>query len=400
VLLRPTNQEGATTWDQSVQDALDDNAIQTKIDILRSDVLQLSVIDRLNLTADPEFNSALRPSRLHEIAALPWLAPWMPTERDDRTRAKATLLKHLVIKRGKSYLMTIGYDSANPGKAVAMANALATEFRADQVKRKIQSQEILLASLSDRIKSLEAQYHVNEQAEQDFIESSGLVHRGERMALDRQLASLSTIYAEARNRTIEANSHAEMLTKQRAKGLENTNEALSSPLLQRLRERLVELGSGSVVGMLPLGGSQSNVVSALRQAIEAETLHLVVAAQNSALVAQQNEASLRSEIIQLDLRLMGWEANERHRVDLHRAVLTSLDALHAANERYAQQAGRGDVLQADVEIISFAEVPDRPSFPNPLLYIAGTIALIGLLCGLMLLPRMRIPTMQMAAYDR
>ena len=58
------------------------------------------------------------------------------------------------------------------------------------------------------------------------------------------------------------------------------------------------------------------------------------------------------------------------------------------------------MLQADVEIISFAEVPDRPSFPNPLLYIAGTIALIGLLCGLMLLPRMRIPTMQMAAYDR
>ena len=74
---------------------------------------------------------------------------------------------------------------------------------------------------------------------------------------------------------------------------------------------------------------------------------------------------------------MGWEDNERHRVDLHRAVLTSLDALHAANGRYAQQAGRGDVLQADVEIISFAELPDRPSFPNPLLYIAGTNALIG-----------------------
>jgi hypothetical protein len=36
ILLHATNQEGATTWNQSVQDALDDNAIQTKIDILKS----------------------------------------------------------------------------------------------------------------------------------------------------------------------------------------------------------------------------------------------------------------------------------------------------------------------------------------------------------------------------
>jgi uncharacterized protein involved in exopolysaccharide biosynthesis len=65
-----------------------------------------------------------------------------------------------------------------------------------------------------------------------------------------------------------------------------------------------------------------------------------------------------------------------------------LTALNDANQRFMTESGRGDALQADVEIVAPAAVPDRPSSPNPMLYAAGTLALVILLCGLFLLPTM------------
>jgi polysaccharide biosynthesis transport protein len=391
VLLHPTNQEGGTSWDQSIRDAFDDSAIQTKIDILRSDALQANVVEEHNLLADPEFNRALKPSWLRRMVnSQPWLTPWIPAQRGDLAQVRAKLASHLIVKRGKSYFMTIGYSSIDPLKATLLANTLAKRFYVDQIKRKAKSQDDLLKSMRDRITTLETIYHQNEQLEQDFVESSGLVHRADKESMERQLATLSTSYAEARRRSVEATSRADMLlASQRSGGIDSTADALASPLLQRLRQRLVELSTGSGSGVGPTAGASQTVLSFLHQAVDAETQHLVKAAQNEALVAQENEAGIRADLSRLDVKLVLWQANERHRIDLHRAVTVSLDDLHEANQRYERQAGRGDVLQSDMEIVSWAELPDRPSFPDPLLYVAGTVILMICLCGLVVLPRMR-----------
>jgi polysaccharide biosynthesis transport protein len=388
LLLRPTNQEGATTWDQSVADAIDDNAIQTKIDILRSDPLQHDVIEKHGLMADGEFNPTLHPSWLRQQAAeFPWLAAWLPPRRSDEVQVKANLVRHLVVRRErKSYLIQVGYESRDPDKAAELTNTLTTGFLAEEIGRKRNSHEALLKTLADRATILEAQYHVDEQAEHDFMVSSGLNHIGARESMEQQLVSLSTAVAEAHRHTIETAGRSNMLSSQHG-DLDNTTEALSSPMLQRLRERLVELSTGAGAGNVPSGVSQT-VLGYLRQGIESETQHLVKAAQNDAAVAQQSETSLRSEIAHIDNRLVEWKTNERHRDDLHRAVQTDLDAINGANQRYMLEADRGDVLQPDVEIVAAAGVPDRPSFPNALLYAAGTIALVILLCGLVLLPTM------------
>ena len=129
VLLHPTNQEGGTSWDQSIRDAFDDSAIQTKIDILRSDALQANVVEEHNLHADPEFNRALKPSWLRRtVDSQPWLTPWIPPQRGDSPRCGRISASHLIVKRGKSYFMTIGYSSVDPLKATLLANTLAKRF--------------------------------------------------------------------------------------------------------------------------------------------------------------------------------------------------------------------------------------------------------------------------------
>jgi uncharacterized protein involved in exopolysaccharide biosynthesis len=390
VLLRPTNQEGATTWDQSVRDALDDNAIQTKIDIFRSEGLQLGVIHTHDLLADPEFNRSLHPSWLRrQVAQSPWLEQFLPANRSNLLQVEYRLGKNLVVKRErKSYLIQVGYESDDPAKAAALTNTLVNGFLADQINRKLESHRALLTALAERIRSLETGYHTDEQVEHDFVVSSGLSHRGENESIRKQLETLSTALAEAKVHMAEATTRADMLVaSQRAGGLESTKEALSSPLFQQLRQRFVELSTGAA-GLAGPVGATSGVVSVLRSGIEAEAQHLVKAAQNDALVAQLTEEILKAEVGRLDARLVQVEESERKRADLHRAVQIDLDAINAANQRYMQEAGRGDVLQPDVEIVSLASSPDRPSFPNPLFYGAGTIAIVTLLCGIILLPTM------------
>jgi uncharacterized protein involved in exopolysaccharide biosynthesis len=390
LLIHATNQEGATTWNQSVQDALDDNAIQTKIDILKSAPLQSQVISQLNLMADPEFNPAIQPSWVRRQAQdIPWLAAWLPIRRSDEGLVAAVLVqRHLVVRRErKSYLIQIGYTSQDPAKAARMSDILCQAFLVDQIGRKRVSHDKLLIALSESVSGFETKYRADEQTEHEFREKSGLVHRGVKESMTRQLATLSTAVADAHRRTIELTSRAAMLSAQSAKGLDATYDALSSPLLQRLRERLVELGSGAGTGTVPVGATPA-VVNSLRQAIESETQHLVHGAQVEVQVAQNVESSLRGALEALDAQMVRWQANERHADELHRTVQMDLEAIKSSFDRYIQEAGRGDVLQPDVELVASATMPDRPSFPNPIYFASGTIALAILLAGLVLLPSM------------
>lgn len=387
ILLHATNQEGATTWNQSVQDALDDNAIQTKIDILKSRPLQLEVVRQLGLMQDPEFNPALRPSWMRQQAqTIPWLAPWLPVRRSDDGLVAEELIQHLVVKRErKSYLIQVGYESRDSVKAAHMTDVLANGFLADQITRKRHSHDDLLATLLDRVTTLEAKYHQDEQTEHDFLVGSGLIHRSEKDAMVRQIENLSTAVAEVSRRAVETGNRAEILVAQSAKNLDATSDALSSPLIQRLRERLVELTAGAGTTSAPAGLNMSSLRS-FQKGIEDETQHIVRSAQVEAQIARTVEASLREALRRLDIKMVQWQDKERTAEDLHRAVRMDLEAINTSYQRYTQEAGRGDALQSDSELVAFATPPDRPAFPNPLFFLAGTLALVILMDGLVLLP--------------
>jgi uncharacterized protein involved in exopolysaccharide biosynthesis len=156
-------------------------------------------------------------------------------------------------------------------------------------------------------------------------------------------------------------------------------------LLQHLKERYVELRSGAGTTNGPTGATNVTIEQ-LREGIAAETQHFVAAAQNDADIVQKLEASMRAELTRISTALVDWQNKERNRDELHRPVQTDLNAIAAANERYIQEAVRGDALQADIEIMASAAAPDRPAFPNLLLYSVGTVALLVLLDGLVLLP--------------
>src|SRR4051812_31394658 len=146
ILIQPTNQEGATTWDQSQREALDDNALTTKADMLRSMPLQQIVVQKNDLLHDQEFNRNLHPSIIRRtLSQFDFLLPWLPPKRSDENAVLTTLAKSLTVTRErKSYLMQVSYDSLDPQKAVALTNTLIMAFAADQIGRKDASHREIL----------------------------------------------------------------------------------------------------------------------------------------------------------------------------------------------------------------------------------------------------------------
>jgi succinoglycan biosynthesis transport protein ExoP len=390
VVMRASTVEGGTNWEQSIQAQIDDNAIQTKMDLLQSEPLQEAVIKDHGLVADPEFNPRLRPSLIRAyITDNPRFEAWFPDRPSDESEVLASLKKHLrVTRENKSYLLRVGYTSENAQKAADLTNALVQSFLAQQSDQKKQDHDSILQALRDHVVRLEQRYHTDEENMHKFEESSGLLHVGDKASWQEQLRTLSGQIAEAHRRTSDTSARAALLADLRGSALSNTSEALSSPTLQHLRERYVELTSGTGTGTLPTGLTPA-LGDKLRQMIDAEAGRLVQAARSESVVALQNELALHQEAAKLDSHLMAWGENERRRDDLRRGVQTDLDELNAAHQRYSQEAVRGDTLLSDIDSVSMSRVPQRAAFPNLIIYAAGTVALLIFLNGLLFLPKLR-----------
>lgn len=389
ILIRPTGQGGDAEFTPTARNALDDNAVQTKMDILASVPLQRAVMDDNDLLNDGDFNVRLKPPGLIR-QVVDYL---FPHPSNDIVEVEARLVRKLDVRREKhSYVLRVGYETTSAEKSTRLSNTLAKAFIGDGVEQKRKLYDNVLGGMQRRVIILQKLYQDVELRQHAFLLSSGLIHRSETESLQRQLAALSQDLAIAHSATVAASDRATMLAAaQRTNTLDSISEGLNSPLLQHIRERLIGMttGAGYGSGNAPAGGSEA-VITALKAAITTELLHIVRSGQNDAQVVQANETALQDAINHLDERLTARQASERELDLLNRRVDAARAALVDAMTRYDQQAHRE--FQSDVELVSLAVPPIRPSFPNLLIYLGGTIMLAFSAAILPILPRLlRLP---------
>ena len=390
LVVQLTNNEGAPAWQQSVQFALDDNAIQTKMDITKSQPVQFRVIRKNALMNDPEFNHALDPSpwkqRLRETW---WLVPWIPPQQTGEIAVADLLIRNLITKRErKSYVLQIGYESLDPTKAAALTNSLVDAFVEEDTERKRQTHNAILNSLKRRMSLTEANYRDAEEAHYRFIVRAGLDHIGDHQLWEQELQALGKQVAEAHQQAVALRAHAAILAASaKANDMESTSDVQNSQLLQKMRQRYFELSTGAGSLTAPIGANNS-VAGNMRTALEAEMLRITKAATNDAKIAEIEEVGLRTEAAIVDGKLGVWETNTRQANQLQRVVDVAKASVDQAHRSYVQEISRGDVLQPDISIVSRPEVPLVPAFPSPKLYLVGTLFLVIMVDGLLMLPKL------------
>ena len=277
-------------------------------------------------------------------------------------------------------------SSEDPKLAAEIPNALADAYLAGQGVAKQQSNsdatdwlEPEIANLSKRVKEAEARV-ANFRAQSDL-----LIGQNNSVLATQQLSELSTELSRVRaNRgAAEANAESVRAILQSGASLDALPEVLSSPLIQRLRERQVQL-KADIADLSTTLLDNHPRIRALRSQLADLDGQIRNAAQNAlnGLASEASAAQMREKQLIADLNALKAESARAGEEEvelraLEREANAQRELLESYLSRYREASSRGDgnYLPADARIFSRAIVPAEPYFPKPL-PIAGA-AFVG-----------------------
>ena len=390
--------------------SLDDGAIASEIEIIKSRDLAEQVIDYLNLYDDPEFNTALRPKGM--LAETFQLKRYIPQALQDtfgsgsgsgksaevlqkareKIRTVDTFMKGLVVSRkGSSRVISIEYTSENSAMAAKIVNTIADLYISGQLENKFEATRSATKWLNERVEPLRKKVRESETAIEQYrqrsglTESKGITLNSQQMAeLSSQLIIAQTDYSAAQARLRRIN---QLMTT--PGGAESAPEVLNSSLIQSLRVQEAELERRFGELSTELGERHPTMIQLraeltdLQAKIRSEVKKIVSGIRNEAEIARVRKASLEASLNALkDLDA----DNNKAMVGLHslereaEADQKLLEVLLSRLKETTSQESIGN-FQPDARVISFGIAPLAPSHPKKvpilvLMLLASTIVAV------------------------
>jgi capsular exopolysaccharide synthesis family protein len=375
---------------------MDAEIITGEVQVLHSRELANRVVDLLNLREHPEFNPELTEeddgfsfAKLSEYlqSQLAVYAREFLESADDQN-AELTELE-LRARRDKSVVDTflsgveatqvsqspvirIAYTSEDPRTAAQIANALAETYIATQLESKSAATRQANTWLQSRIAELRADVEASEREIEEFRGRSGLIIGKDVTVATQQMSELASQLVGARVARQQAESQLRQVEQLRASpaGAAAALEVLESDLIQDLRVQEAQLRRELAELSIEYGpkhplilNRQANIRD-IQSSIRAEIDKIVTGLRNQYEAARQSEASIQGSLDQLSQQVAGLNTEDVKLRDLQREVDAKRMLLENFLVRAQETAEREGIQQPDARIISYAEVPDSPSFPN------------------------------------
>ncbi|MEE9314827.1 MAG: Wzz/FepE/Etk N-terminal domain-containing protein [Rhizobiaceae bacterium] len=364
------------------QSDLDDQGIASKIQLIQSREIARKIIGDLNLKADPEFDGTLNRSPIgHILSSLGLVENGGGLASDDRVM-ESYYEKLKVFQAERSRVIVVQFSSTNPKLAAEIPNMIADEYMALQERLKRGATPEDLDKLQSEVVALSSAVKVEEAAMSDFRRDKDLLQGSNNNTLATQeLSELATELGRVRSQLSRAKANAASVREALNSGsLDTAVSVLQSPLIQRLRERQVNLStqlSELSITLLPnhprIQGARSQMAT-LKKQISREALKIESSLQQQARVAQAREkdlitrrAGLKKEAARVDREQVELQEMERELVAKRQLLSQFTLRLKAAQSRQARK-----FLPADAYIFSRAQVQAKSYFPKKLPILAGT----------------------------
>src|SRR5262245_12874313 len=368
-------------------------ALDSEIELVKSEPVMLPVINSLGLAKDPEFLNS--PGVLGSLLgfASPLFSLVKPTkplsESEARKVALTVLSKNLWVSRvGGSYHLSIQYRSGNPERAVQIANAIAESYVSKQLEVKYEPTKRATQWLEGRIKELNEKQKLAERLVVDFKKNNNVVIADGKLMNEQLIADLSSQISQAKQRISEAKARmdrinavirdaqmgrvdagtvADTLTKQTGATLSDT---LNSTVASTLRTRYLELVNREASWSRKYGAKHGAVVNLREQIHEIEGSFLeelkrlgdtylntyeVVKSEEQDLEKRFDDAVSRSQpISQAQITLLDLESNAKN-------LRTMYDEFR---QRYADSLQQQSFPISDASITARAALPLEKSGPK------------------------------------
>ncbi|MGN8022230.1 GumC family protein [Phyllobacterium sp. 22229] len=371
VFTRPSGEQGD---DRPI---LDQEGIKSQVELIGSSDLLKRVITKLDLGNNAELAAGADPSVLIRILAkLGLAADPDATARDDYI-LQAVRDRLVVYSVQNSRVIVIQFSSKDPALSAAVPNAIADEYVATQQASKSQSNadatgwlEPEIADLSKRVKDAEAKVAAYRSS------SDLLIGQNNAVLATQQLSELSSELSRVRANKAASEAKAASVRTALAKGapVETLPDVMASPLIQRLRERQVQLNndiadlSASLLSGHPRIKALRSQLADLDQQIRLEARKVLGSLENEAETARLRESELTRTLNGLKAQSSKAGEEEVELRALEREAAAQRQLLESYLTRYREASSRTDrgYLPADVRIFSRADKPVEPYFPKVL----------------------------------
>jgi uncharacterized protein involved in exopolysaccharide biosynthesis/Mrp family chromosome partitioning ATPase len=354
---------------------LDQEGVISQVQVISSSDILKQVAKKLKLAGRPEFDDAANLgifSRLLIMTGLETDPRRIPPEE----RVLQAMREKLNVYRiENSRVIVIEFSSQDPKLAAAVPNAIAEEYIAVQKDAKLESNNDATGWLQPEIADLSKKVKAAEAKVADFRAKSGLFLGQNNSTITNQ--QLSDMAAElSRVKAARADAEAKAMSVEAAldgrSSLSAVPDVLASGLMQRLRERQVQLKSQiadlstTLLPDHPRMKALRAQLSDLDVQIKNEARKILQGLQNQARTAKLREDQLTADLNRTKAAAASAGEQQVELNALQREATAERDLLESYLTRYRQASSRGshDYLPVDARVFSRATVPAEPYFPK------------------------------------
>ncbi|MGH6859180.1 MAG: GumC family protein [Phyllobacterium sp.] len=383
VFTRPTNQQADD------RPALDQEGIKSQVELIGSSDILRRVIAKLDLGKNSELASGAAPSALARLLGAIGLGGDTGGQVRDDYVLKALRDRLVIYSVQDSRVIVVQFSSRDPELSASVANAVADEYVAAQRAAKSQANtdatgwlQPEIADLSKRVRDAEAKVAAYRSS------SDLLIGQNNAVLATQQLSELSSELSRVRASRAASEARAGGVRAALAKGaaVETLPDVIASPLIQRLRERQVQLNndiadlSASLLEGHPRIRALRSQLADLNSQIRLEARKVLASLDNEAETARLREAELTGSLNQLKAQSSRAGEEEVELRALEREAAAQRQLLESYLTRYREASSRtdGSYLPADARIFSRADRPVEPYFPKtiPMTLAAFIVSLL------------------------
>ena len=344
----------------------------TQVDVLNSERVALRVVRDLKLNENNEIRQQWQEAARGEGTIEQWLS--------------GTLQKSLAVKPSReSNVIAVAYQAPDPRFAAVMANAFVQAYIATTLELRVDPAKQYNTFFDDRAKAARADLEAAQIKLSAFQRQNGIVVNDERVdvemarlnELSTQLVAIQAVSAESNSRQVQAAGAS----------ADRMQEVLNNPVIGQLKSdlnrsetRLQELNTR-------YGDSHPQVVEAkaniaeVRSRIEAETRRVSGGAAVSNTINRQREADTRAALEAQRAKVLRLKATRDEGSVLMRDLEGAQRAFEGVSARLTQSGLESQSTQSNVNVLTQATAPLRPSSPNIFINTALSV-MVGLVLGL------------------
>lgn len=383
-------------------------AVRSEAQIVTSRELIADVARKLRLNEDPEFNLELQEPTVFEslfgglrngIAALGRVFRSRGTPLDPETAAAiaeqqmwynvvSNVSRSLdVTTDGRSYVIYVNFTGESPATAARIVNTVMETFIANQIEYGAKKSVETNAWIKQRAGSLRAEVEIADRAVQDYRSKHGLLQTRAGTIGNQQLGELNTQLSLARADRTQAESRlrsAQAVVRGGAVG-DSTAEVLSSPLIQRLREREAEAAqrlseaSSRLGPQHPRYRAAETELKSVRGAISREIAKVTQSLQSQLDAARSREQNLQQQLDSIQTRELKVASSEMELQQLLNEAETKRSVYQSFLATAQQTAEPSRIGLTTARVVSQSVPPVRPYGLSGKLYAA-----MGMFIGFLL----------------